>query len=153
MTKLIVDELGRGTSTYLQQKITIGARPMIIVAIRPKIYKHNNPAGSLKMEIRDASQNLLAESNTVTIQSLTDVTNAFAHGYFQFDVNVGFAANTDYYVRMVSTGYTFAENAFVGWCRGFELGKYEELFSYGGGLASAFDFEAWENKNLSKGVI
>lgn len=147
--KLIVDEL----VTYLEQKITTSGSPTQLGAIRPHLYKHNNPAGTLKIQLRDSSNVLLKESDAVTIQEITDVTNAFTHGYIRFLLKCGLLPNTDYYIRLVASGYSFSESAYIGWCKDFDLRKYEASYSPSVGIRSAFDYEAWGYQDVRKGEL
>jgi len=78
---LVVFEL---TTDVIEQRFTTGSFPVQLEAVRPHIYKHNNPAGSLSVELRNDSGTLLKTSDAVTIQSITDVTNSYFHGYVRF---------------------------------------------------------------------
>lgn len=149
---LILEELGLLGST-LQQKITVGERPVIVKHIRPHIYKHGTPAGSLKVQILDGSLTVIAESALVTVASITAISNTYYHGYIQFDVDCGMQANQSYWIRLASTGYTYAANNFIGWCKDFDLKKYDWSYSPNAGGQSSFDVEIWENKNVVKGII
>jgi hypothetical protein len=150
--KLLVEELGLGLS-YLEQKITVGDKPIQVEAIRPHLYKHLNAAGSLYLEIRNAAGTLLKTSDAVTIQSITDASGNYFHGVVRFYIKCGLLPNTTYRVRLVSTGYAFSESAYIGWCRGFDLGRYSAEFSPAIGASSALDMEIWEMKNVLKGEL
>lgn len=150
--RLLVEELGKDFS-FLQQKMTVGDQDVVVRAVRPHLYKHNNPAGSLKVQIYDDSLVLVAESSLVTVQSITDATDAFFHGYVRFYVDAALKKNNDYYIRLVSSGYTFSEASYIGLCKDFDLRKYEADYSPNAGLNSAFDLEIWELKNVKKGEL
>lgn len=148
--KLIVEDL---KGQYLEQKILVGTRPINIVALRPHIYKHLNPAGSLKLQLRDASGTLLKESDAVTIQSITDASGDYFHGYVKFTLEAGLLPETTYRLRLSTTGYSHSESAYIGWCRDFDLQKYDADFTPESGVSSALGVEIWENKNVVKGQL
>lgn len=147
--KLIVEEL----VTNLQQKITVGATAQIIKHIRPHIYKHLAPAGSLKVQILNSSQTLIVESSAVTIASITTASGNYCHGYVKFDINAVLAPETDYYIRLTSTGYTYSNSAFIGWCKDFDLRHYDADYTPSSGILSAFDMELWGLRNEIKGIL
>lgn len=149
--RLFVKELD---TTTTQQKITVGDENLYLYAIRPHLYRHNHPSGSLKLQILDASQVLLKESETLAI-SLLDIPAAtnldFFHGYIRFLVSYGLAANTDYYIRLVGSGYSYSDSAFVGWCNDFDLRKVTADYTPSTGLSAALDMEFWVKKRAIRG--
>ena len=148
--QLVLDELGN-TAAYLQQKITVGSRDINVRYVRPHLYKHLAPAGSVAIEIRDASQVLIATSDSVTITDI-DAANYF-HGEVRFDVSARLLKNTSYYIRLVSSGYSYAANAFIGWCQDFDLRKVGVDYTPAGSLNTPFLLELWELKRVDKGRI
>lgn len=147
---LIVEDLSSGT---VEQKFTTGDFPVNVVAVRPHLYKHLAPAGSITMQLRDASGSLLASSNAVTIASITAASGNYFHGMIKFDLNAGLLPNTVYRFRMTTTGYTHSDSAYVGWCRDFDLGRYDSTYTSDSGLGAALGLEIWENKNVVKGSM
>lgn len=143
MSDLIVNEI-IGTEMVQQIKAT---RSQAIQAIRPHIYRHRRPAGSLTIELRDAAAKVFATSNTIAISSLVLTGGAdqdFVHSYFQFDIDASVRKDQVFSVALVASGgYTFAELAYVGWCRDFDLRKYTANYGTANGIDSALDMEIW----------
>ena len=148
--KLVVYEL---TST-LYQEITTPNRRVNVRAIRPHIYKHNLPAGTLTINIRDTTGGLVKASDPVSISDIhTNGANSqdFFHGYIRFDIEKDLLPNTTYRIELASSGYTFAESAYIGWCNDFDLRKYDADYSPNDGLVAAADMEIWESKETRRG--
>jgi len=147
---LIVHEL---TSEVLEQSLTTGNDPVQLEAVRPHLYKHNNPAGNLYVELRNSSGALLKTSSAVSVQSITDISNAYFHGYVRFNLKAGLLPNTTYLLRLVSSGYAFSESAYVGWCNDYDLRKYDVDYIPSGNTIAPLDIEAWEMKQVRKGEL
>ena len=109
--------------------------------IRPHIYKKNSPAGSLRLDIKDQDNHLIASSDVITIASISAFD--FAHGYLRFDVLTPLKKDLIYFIELVGVGYTFTENAHIGFCKDFDLRKVSANFSPNTGLDSALDLELW----------
>lgn len=136
--KLVVAEL---TSSGLEQ-IVVPSKNTIVEAIRPHIYRHNFAAGSLKLSIYDSLNNLVAESDPVAISSIQSL--AYFHGYVRFNINAYLKRDQEYRIKLTGTGYTFSESAYIGWCNGFDLGKYDPITTPISDFAAPFDLEIWE---------
>lgn len=139
--KLVVHELkDDGVSQVLR-----ATRNVIVEAIRPHIYRHNFAAGSLKVQILDSENTLVAESEAVNISSIGS--EDFFHGYVRFYINAYLAKDQDYKFKLVGAGgYSFSEAAYIGWCNGFDLGKYTKTYSNMNSLQEPLDLEVWERK-------
>lgn len=117
---LIIDEL----VTTLDQEINI-TKGSEVKYIRPYIYKHGSPSGSIKMSIRDDSGEL--DSVTLTIAEIDanlSTPGTYYHGFvrFTFDNVVKLPVGT-YTIRMEGTdGYTFVNSstAHIAWVQEFE---------------------------------
>lgn len=140
--RLLVDEL----SDKLYQQIT-ATKSCDLVAIRPHLYKHNFPTGTLQVLLEDENGKLIASSNVVDMDDLAVL--AFAHKYYRFDIFQPIKQGLIYRVALVSGGgYAFSEAAYIGWCRDYDLRKYQATYTPNTGINSALDFEAWELKEL-----
>lgn len=142
---IVVDEL----ISTLRQKITIGSKPIMLYAIRPYVYKHLAPAGNLFVRILDANGNKIVDSETIAISSISAIN--YAHGFYRFLVTAGLAANTSYYIQLMSTGYTYGANSFIGWCRDWE---FHNAFPVGytkiGAFDSPYGLQLWSYDFLRK---
>lgn len=115
-----------------------------VEAVRLHLYRHSFAAGSLKVQIRNQN-GLVAESNAVAISDIAPG-SSFFHGMIRFDVSAQLKKNTTYFVRLVSTGYSFNESAYVGWCTDFDFGTYPKSPDALPALVTAFDYEIWVRK-------
>lgn len=150
--KLVVAEL----ISVVDQEITIGDDDLDVVAIRPHLIRFNNPAGSVRMQVLDSSKRLIAQSALASIATV-DVDDAvvgedFVHGYVRFYLNVPMKAGTTYWIRLVGSGYTFSESAYLGWCNDFDLRKVPVLYDQNGDWEAALDVELWVRRRSLRGV-
>lgn len=144
--KLIVYEL----DGVVFQEITPIGKNQMISAIRPHLYKHLAPTGNLKIQVQDTNGRVIQESNTVAISDISSAN--YFHGYVRFDINIGLMVNRTYRIALVpSGGYTFSESAYIGWCGGFDLGKYEEDYTVNSTFDYGLDMEIWTLQEQTKG--
>jgi len=149
--KLIVDELGLGATNELFQEITVGDSSRNVTNIRPHLYRHNSPSGSLRIDVRDLNDEIAASSNTVAISTI-DPGNNFFHGSINFAINFSFRSSETYRIYLVGvSGYTFGESAYIGWCRDFDLSKYPKDFTPKVGFNTALIMELWDNRFSREG--
>jgi hypothetical protein len=137
--KLVVQELSTGGI----DQIVTPEKNTIVEAIRPHLYRHNFPTGSLKLQIIDATSTVIAESETINISiiALAD----FFHGYVRFFVNAYLEKDQPYTIRLLGIGgYVFDESAYCGWCNGFDLEKYPMDAVPANTFRYPFDLEIWE---------
>lgn len=141
--KLLVTELDSTIiQTYKSLKYTQ------VYALRPHIYRHNFPTGSLKMQIKDMSDNLIAESEVIAIEDIGS--DDFFHGYVRFEVSALLNKDQTYKFILVSgDGYSFAEGSYCGWCNGYDLGKYDPTYEPDTSFHYPLDLEVWELKKVS----
>lgn len=140
--KLVVHEL----VTSLEQHLTTD-NIVQVVAVRPHLYRHNFPTGSLKVQIRNMADDLVAESSTVNIDDIG--TEDFFHGYVRFDVKALLNKNTEYKFQLVpGDGYSFDEAAYCAWCNSFDLEKYPKNFIPKSDLHYPMDIEIWQRRKV-----
>lgn len=145
MSTLVVQEVDLEVVQEIER-----STPVNLYAIRPHLYIHNAPAGSLKIQVRDSNGYLVGESETLTIANIKTDAGAgnFYHGYVRFLCNIPLMANTVYQVVIVGTaGYAFNSSAYVGVCCEFENRKYAVDYSPNDGTRSPLDIEFWERVN------
>lgn len=136
--KLVINELE--ASGVVQALVP--EKNLILEAVRPHIYRHNWPTGSLKVQVLDTDDNLLAESESVDISDIG--TEDFFHGYVRFLVNYGLEKNVTYKFKVVGEGgYTFDEASYIGLCSDYDLRKYDPVNTPAGGLYAPTDIELW----------
>jgi len=128
------------TGGIVQQEIKMTA-DVNLKHIRPHIFKKNNPAGSLRIDIKDQGDHLIASSNVITIASIS--TFNFAHGYLKFDIATPLKKDLIYFIELVGIGYTFTESDHIGFCKDFDLRKVTPNYTPNAGLNSALDLELW----------
>jgi len=138
--KLLYNDLVSTLEAKVQSK-----KEFNCIAIRPHILKLGAITGDLKISVYDETGNtLISESNTVDISSISSAT--YFHGVVRFDINVGFKRDTSYIVRLEGTGaYSPSDTIHVGWCRDFDLRKFDANYLQNVGYNSAFLFEVWTN--------
>ena len=114
MSTIFLDEL-RST---LSQDFTVNKR-INLVHIYPKLYFHNDPAGTFTIAIKEGLTTL--SSNTFTSDSMkADAAlndNEYHTGFFQVTLTDAVVLNTEitYTIELSSSSYTFSESAFLGW--------------------------------------
>lgn len=152
--KLLVDELGKSSASLVQQ-ITIGDKNLDVTAIRPYLYFHNQASGSIALEIEDANGKKIATSESLSIATIKAGISSlgFDHGLLRFYVNASLRKNTTYGIRLVSSGgYSFADAAYVGWCRDYDLRIVGAAWSPSTGANSALLMELWGNDSMLRRV-
>lgn len=154
MSEIMVDEL----ITTLTADVT-PSQDFNCVAIYPHLYVANNPAGSLILQVRDANDELIDSSDTVTITSIDSEFNsdAYIHSLIRFDIDFSFRATEVYKLVLTSTGYTYTFDNFVGWLRDYDRsGSFERVsttYSPDTGFKAPYDYLAVEKRTLRKGVL
>lgn len=157
MSHLVVHELGvTGAfgNTELAQPITVGSEDLLVYAIRPHLYKHLAPAGSLYIQVQDSNGKKIKDSETVAISAITAVSGNYFHGVVKFEIDVALKKETQYRIALKSTGYTYNVNAFIGWCNDYDLRRVETNFTTPStvGVNAPLGMEIWTRKKIIKGV-
>lgn len=139
--KLVVHELeAAGLSQVLRSSKRVN-----IEAVRPHLYRHNFAAGSLQMQILNGAT-VVATSTSVNIADIG--TANYLHGYVRFYINAFLDKNTDYTFKLISSGYTFSEPAYIGWCVGFDaLNHYAATYVAASNLEAPLDLEIWSRSD------
>lgn len=135
---LLVHEL-KGT---LFQEVTPDKTTQV-EAIRINLYKHNFPSGNFTLEIHDLSGELIATSATTLNASEISSSN-FYHGLIRFYVDVQLMKDVTYRVVLKSSGYSFSEGNYLGWCSGYDLGIYPPSYEQTGSFQAPLSLEIWE---------
>lgn len=146
---LLVHEL---VTSLSQRQTTPTDKDVFIEALRPHLVKYGSPAGSLYMEVRTTGGTLVATSETVTIAAITAASGAYFHGNVRFYTYCSLPKNTSYDFYLKSTGYTYAESAWIGWCNDFDLKKYEYGYTPVNYEDCPLNFEDWGRRIITKGI-
>lgn len=146
--------LVRELVTVIDQDFEAPEDNVVLYSIRPHLYRHNFPAGSLKIQLLDENKKLIGESNSVLIADLDLDTapNDFFHGYVRFLLNVPLKGGQIYFVRLKPSGYTFNELAYIGWCNDYDLQRYDRNYTPSASTQAAMDLEFWGDVRLSRGA-
>lgn len=140
MDGLIVHEL----EGSLFQKLTVGARPIQLSAVRPHLIRYGAPAGTLKLQIQTEAGDLIAESAALPAAGVGSAA-AYWHGYQRFLIDSHLKENTTYRLAIVgASGYAFSEAAYIGWVNDDSYRKVQPTYYPNRGGSAPLDFELWE---------
>lgn len=122
-------------------------RHIDLVALRPRLYLHGSPSGTIKVAVQNSSGLTIAESSDQTITDLK--TNTYAHGYYRFYITASLVKDEDYrFCVICGGGYSFSESAYVGVCTDWDSTKSQLDYTPSSAFEYPLDFEAWERINL-----
>ena len=143
MTTLVIDEL----RTTLEQDFQVANR-IQINTVRPMLYIHNAPAGSVTVTLKKGSTILssatLSIANIISMASLSN----FTWGTFSFylDEDVVLHPDTDYTLELSSSGYSYSESSYIGMVKPHENPKNTFEDTAINSYENAFGFELWGYK-------
>lgn len=145
---------GFSTHTELKAPITVGDADLHLYCVRPHLYKHLAPAGSLYIQIQDVDGKKIKNSESIAISSITAVSGNYYHGYIRFLIDLTLKKNTAYNISLRSSGYTYSTSAFIGWCNAFDLLKNATDYTTPPptGYTAPYDLELWVRRQINKGV-
>jgi len=155
MSELVVHELGLNSGgdfpqDVLKQPFTVGNQNLNVANVTVHIYRHNSPAGTVRLQLLDTNSRLIDESTPVTISTIGS--DNFFHGLFTFVFDIGLKANRNYILAMASAGgYVFAEGAYVGWVTDFGNVTKKHPFSPNKDFSSPMDLKFWIKVKNQKG--
>ena len=139
--KLIVHEI----TSAVSQGLTPDKNTQVTV-VRPHLYIHNKPVGTLKVQVTTADGLLIGESDEINIQDIT--TLPYFHGYVRFDVSAHLKRGVEYKVVVIAGGaYSFSEAGYVGVCGDFDSRKYELSEPISHPNYSPLDVEVWSTSS------
>jgi hypothetical protein len=140
---LIIHEL----ITSLSQEYTTKHEVCNLLYVRPHLYRKGAPAGSVALQIQDQTGEVVAVSNTRVIADIGAGT--YWHGVARFEITASLAPLTTYRFALVPTGYVHSPSAYLAWCNGFALGRYDTELE---GFDAPLDLENWTRQQIRKGV-
>lgn len=116
--KIVVEEL----ITTLTQEIEVTTKIQTI-AIRPRIYVHNDPTGTFTFSIINNSTTIGSKSLTLAqiISGAGWAAGQYHHGFlkFEFDYPIILHPGT-YNIQLSASGYAYAGASYLGWIRDHE---------------------------------
>lgn len=144
----------------VDQEITVKDVPIWVENIRPHVYFQGaSLAGTLYLQLLDEDGFLIKQSsssvNLATVKADLAYDEAW-HGYYKFDLNFGFSANTTYILRLSAIGgYSFSETDYVGWCSGYFRERFWNNITYTPvtEAAAPLDFEIWVRKQTMPRIL
>jgi hypothetical protein len=146
-----VNLLAYELKSSLYQELATDHHVHSVYAIRPHLLRFGSPAGTLTMEIRDSSGQVMFTSETIAISSIGS--GSYWHGYVRFLLSGHLSKFTNYRIGLVAGGgYSFSESGYIAWCNGFDLGKYAGSYANAVGWSAPLDLEIWEYDYMKKGV-
>jgi len=137
--------------TELKQKIR-ATENVDMYGLRLHLYRHNTPAGSLFVELRNENNRLIKTSEVIAITSIP-VNQAYFHGYIRFLISHPLKRNSEYYIALKSTGYTFASGNFIGWANDFDLRRVRSNYAPNAGINAPLGLELWANETITREAI
>ena len=147
MSHLIVHEC---TPEVFQEIVPLSN--MFLTGIRPHLYIHGAPSGSVKVRITDVNDRLISESAGVSIGTLKALT--YAHGWWLFDLNTPLRKGETYRIYITGfSGYSFAESDYIGVCKDWDSEKTDQTYSPNDELNAPLDFETWVKEGSNVRVL
>lgn len=143
MTTLVIEEL----KTTLTQDFSWRPRERAhVIAARPHLYAHNNPAGTFTLALLNSSSATLASKSFLAsdLYFALGTGNLYAQLYFPviFDQAIHLPTG-DYKLRLSSSGYSFSESAYMGWVRDHEDLKVPLLYTPPDDFHNPLSYEIW----------
>lgn len=136
--KLVVEELKTEVLTHFEvNSITQ------VVAIRPHLYRHGIPSGSLYLELH-SENGLIATSELIPISSIGS--QNYFHGLVRFYIAKQLKPGVQYTIKLKGDGYTFSEGSYIGWVLDHDRTGYPTDSTIP--LVAPFKFELWARKNI-----
>jgi len=144
MSTLLIDEL----RTSLEQDFSVTSRNEV-AAIRPRLYFQNDPTGTFTISIYEGVTLLGSSSLTMTEILANTGWSAGQYHYgrirFSFDLPVILQHGVSYTIKLTSSGYTFSEASYLGWCKSWDnlINTFVDEATITDDLERAFDYELW----------
>jgi hypothetical protein len=110
--------------------------------VRLHLYRHLLPVGSLFVELRNSNNVLIKTSEVIDIADIPQTEDYF-HGYIRFLISHPLREGLEYFLALKSTGYSFSESAFIGWCNDFDLRRVRSNYAPNAGISAPLGFELW----------
>jgi hypothetical protein len=94
-----------------------------LVAIRPWLYLHNDPVGSIKVSLKFGAETIA--SKTLTVAEILTLANLpagrYHHGFFTFDLEAVLNIKTTYQITVEGAdGYAYDPDKYFAWIKPHE---------------------------------
>jgi hypothetical protein len=142
--KLVVSELTSNLGNALFQPVRV-TETLNLVAVRPKLYLHNHPTGSVKVSVCDTSGEVLHASEIIDVSAITDA--SYFHGHVRFYIEGSLLKDQQYWIKIEATGYTFSEDSYIGVCHDFDFNTYPLNYDPSSDQNKPLDIQFWQRTN------
>jgi len=119
-----------------------------VQAVRPYLYLHNDPTGSIKVAIKYDGQKIASKTLTVAeILNLAELpAGQYHYGFFTFDIEAVLNIKTEYQIEVSGVGYGYDPNSYFGWIKPHEnlINTFSESVLYDD--QNPFGFQLWGYK-------
>jgi hypothetical protein len=118
MSFIVVDEL----KTTLSQEINLlYDRVYQIDGISVKILMFNAPSGTFTVSLKDSDDNTLASDTFTSAEIKTALGTSDDYAYCFVPISIyAPLKKASYTLELSASGYTYAENSFIGWIKSYE---------------------------------
>jgi len=142
MTTLVIDEL----KTTLTQSVNLNYdRVYHVAGLKIKLLMYNNPTGTFTLSLKTGATTLASASFTsADIKTDLSTTDNYAHLYKALSFSLPLKKGS-YDLVLSSSGYTFSDSSFLGWCKSYTNVFNEEVDSSASYTNKPFDFLVYEN--------
>ena len=142
MTILVCEQL----ETNLTQTVNLVFNKVYhLDGIKIKLLMYNAPAGNFTLSVKSGAETLASSSFTsADMKSDLSTADNYAHLYKALDISL-ILKKGSYDFVLSSSGYTFSESSFIGWCKSYENVFNEEVDALLRYTDKPFDFLIYEN--------
>ncbi len=124
-----------------REQTVIVTKNINVKTIRLNLYKHLQPSGNLVLSIKNGSTTIA--TSTLAINALDSAD--YSHGFYSFDIDIKLTPK-EYTLELSSTGYTFNDNAYIGWIKEHENNTNNFTTSIDNYYNNPFSYQIWEYK-------
>lgn len=120
MTTLLLNPLEAVT---LSQEFTVEKR-LIIKAVRPYLYFHNDPAGTFTISVKQGVTTLasFSQSMATILAGASWTAGQYHHAFIKFEFTNPLILNEETYtIELSSSGYTYNASSYLGWIKEYEF--------------------------------
>jgi len=112
----LVTTLEQGFNLKLSRRYQVGC-------LKIYLYMHNAPTGTFIVNLKRGASLVVSKSFTsADIKTAMNTTDNYAHVFYPiiFSGNIMLEKGS-YDIELTSTGYTYNDNAYLGWCKEYDV--------------------------------